>query len=285
VQTARDCSAFRTLRGSRRSPTIHVYFLARDESLDMTDPDSGGGLRNTIYKQETRSSRRMTPLRRFVWRLAVALGLALIRGWWKTCRVVRVVGAEHLLAALSQGPSVIPVYWHQHQLFCGKYLLEQRARGLKAGFLVSPSVDGELGAMAVERFGAVVIRGSSSHTGARALRDYYDALTKRAVSPVITPDGPRGPRFVFKPGAILLSQMSGRPIVPMAYAARRAYLFHWDKFVLPYPFTRVAIAIGEPRQVPRKLDAAALEAWQRDLAADLKRTFAAARGALDEGRA
>ena len=38
------------------------------------------------------------------------------------------------------------------------------------------------------------------------------------------PDGPRGPRFTFKPGALLLSQMSGRPILPMAYAASRAWL-------------------------------------------------------------
>ncbi len=251
----------------------------------MTDPESGGGLRNTIYKQETRSSRRMTPLRRFLWRLVVALGLALIRGWWKTCRITRIVGEEHMAAALATGPSVIPVYWHQHQLFCAKYLLEQRSRGLKVGFLVSPSVDGELGAMAVSRMGASVIRGSSSHTGARALRDYYEALTKQAISPVITPDGPRGPRFVFKPGAILLSQMSGRPIVPMAYAASRAYLFHWDKFVLPMPFCRIAIAIGEPRQIPRRLDGAALEGWQQDLAADLQRAFGAARGALEEVRA
>ena len=62
-------------------------------------------------------------------------------------------------------PSVIPVYWHQHQLFCGKYLLEQSARGLKLGFLISPSVDGEIGVMIVSQFGGHVIRGSASHTG------------------------------------------------------------------------------------------------------------------------
>ncbi len=48
---------------------------------------------------------------------------------------------------------------------------------------------------------------------------------------MITPDGPRGPRFEFKPGAILLGQMSGRPILPMAFAASRAWLIKWDKFV------------------------------------------------------
>ena len=96
--------------------------------------------------------------------------------------------------------------------------------------------------MIVSHFGGHVIRGSATHTGARALRDFYEALVKQGVSPAMTPDGPKGPRFVFKPGAILLSQMSQRPILPMAYAASRATLFHWDKFVLPWPFSRIVIA-------------------------------------------
>jgi lysophospholipid acyltransferase (LPLAT)-like uncharacterized protein len=175
---------------------------------------------------------------------------------------------------------VIPVYWHQHQLFCAKYLLEQQARGLKLGFLISPSVDGEIGVMVLAHFGGHAIRGSATHTGARALRDYYEALTRHGISPSITPDGPKGPRFVFKPGAILLSQMSQRPIVPMAYAASRATLFQWDKFVLPWPFSRIVIAVGAPRQVPRVLAPAAIETWQKDMATEMKRLFGLARDTL-----
>ena len=245
-----------------------------------TNPEDGG-LRNTLYKKETRSKRRMTPMRRFAWHLVSTLGVALVRMFWATCRVVRVIGDEHTAAALAKAPSLIPVYWHQHQLFCAKYLLEQAPRGLKLGFLISPSVDGEIGVMIVSHFGGHVIRGSASHTGARALRDYYEALTKQSVSPAITPDGPKGPRFVFKPGAILLSQMSQRPILPMAYAASRATLFQWDKFVLPWPFSRIVIAVGEPRQVPRTLQPAVLEQWQKDMAAEMKRLFGIARDALD----
>jgi lysophospholipid acyltransferase (LPLAT)-like uncharacterized protein len=245
-----------------------------------TDPEDAGGLRNTLYKKETRSKRRMTPMRRFAWRIVAAVGVGLIHFFWKTCRVVRIIGDEHTAAALARAPSLIPVYWHQHQLFCAKYLLDQAARGLKLGFLISPSVDGEIGVMIVSRFGGHVIRGSTTHTGARALRDYYDALTKGGVSPSITPDGPKGPRFVFKPGAILLSQMSQRPILPMAYAASRATLIAWDKFVIPWPFSRIVIAIGAPRQVPRALQPAALETLQRELAAEMKQLFGTARAAL-----
>jgi len=246
----------------------------------MTDSGSGGGLRNTIYRTVTRSGRRMTRARRALYALAVPLGLAIIRLWWLTCRITRVQGAEHLTAALAQAPSLVPCYWHQHQLFCGKYLLEQRSHGLKPGWLISPSVDGELGALFVRRLGAHVIRGSSTHTGARALRDYYQALTQEQVSPVVTPDGPRGPRFRFKPGALLLAQMSGRPILPMAYAASRAWLVKWDKFVIPVPFSRIAIAVGPPRYVPRVSDGKAVERLQAEMELELKRLYLEARASL-----
>jgi lysophospholipid acyltransferase (LPLAT)-like uncharacterized protein len=159
-------------------------------------------------------------------------------------------------------------------------LMDLRAQGVKLGFLISPSVDGELGAMVVRRVGGVVIRGSSSHTGARALRDYYQALSREGVSPAITPDGPRGPPWKVKPGAVLLAQLSQRPIIPMAYAASRAWKIKWDKFVIPKPWARVAIALGEPVYIPKGLDAAGLEQHQADLERRLKALFTQARNAL-----
>jgi len=247
--------------------------------------EDDSGLRNTLYRTATRSSRRMTPARRLLYRITVPLAVGLIRAWWRTCRVVRVVGMSHLEEALERGPSLVPCYWHQHQLYCGKFLVEQRGRGLTVGWLISPSVDGELGAMIVRRFGGAVIRGSSTHTGARALRDYYQALVKDNVSPIITPDGPRGPRFKFKPGAILLGQMSGRPMLPMAYAASRAWLVKWDKFVIPAPFARIVVAIGAPCYVPRVTDAAGIERLQADMESELRKLYqVAAAGLSSAGR-
>src|SRR6267154_1524798 len=64
--------------------------------------DDDGGLRNTLYRTATRSGRRMTPARRWLYRLAVPLGLAMIRAWWFTCRVTRVEGVAHLDEALAR---------------------------------------------------------------------------------------------------------------------------------------------------------------------------------------
>lgn len=211
------------------------------------------------------------------------MGVALLRLWWGSCRIVRVEGAGHLEAALASAPSLLPCYWHQHELFCGRWLLLQRERGLKMGVLVSPSVDGEIAAMIARRLGIQVIRGSSTRTGARALRDYYTLLVKEGVSPVITPDGPTGPRFRFKPGALLLAQLSGRPLLPMAYAASRAWFVGWDRFVIPWPCSRIAVCVGEPVHVGRELplgDAAVMEDLQRRMEQLLHQQFRRAQALL-----
>jgi len=250
----------------------------------MRDTTSTGEtLRKSIYKRYT--GRRMSGGRRLLYRIAAPLAYGLARLWWHSCRIVAVVGEEHLDAALARQPSFIPCWWHQHTLFCAQYLLgQQRHRPLRVGFLVSPSVDGELGTMILRRAGGHVIRGSSSRTGALALKEYFHALTRDGISAVVSPDGPRGPRFQFKPGAVLLAQMSGRPVVPMAYAASRAWFIHWDRFVLPVPFCRIAIAIGAPRSVPRVLDAARMQALQAEMTTALRATFESARAALQGKR-
>ncbi len=242
--------------------------------------DPNGGLRNTIYQTKTRSGRRLTRSRMLLYRLLVPLGAGLIRLVWGWSRVVRVIGLEHIDAALERAPSFIPVFWHQHQLFCLWQLLRLRKRGVRLGFLISPSVDGEIGAQLLRRIGAEAIRGSSSHTGARALRDYYQALVQQSVSPAITPDGPRGPPWKFKPGAILVSQLSQRPMVPMAYAASRAWMIKWDRFVIPMPLARIAIAVGEPVSIEKGVDAARLDELQQQMELRLKALFLQAAAAI-----
>jgi lysophospholipid acyltransferase (LPLAT)-like uncharacterized protein len=247
----------------------------------VSEDKPDGTLRNSIYRRVTASARRMSPTRRLLYRLAAPLLLGIVRLWWRSCPIVAIVGEAHLNAVLSRWPSFLPCYWHQHQLFGARFLLLLQEQGrLRAGFLISPSVDGELGAMIVRRLGGYIIRGSSSHTGALALKDYFQALMREKVSPIITPDGPRGPAFVFKSGAVVLSQMSGRPMLPIAYAAARAKLVHWDRFVLPLPFSRIAIGIGPAREVPKSTDAEGVAAIQLEMAQALKDSFRAAQAAL-----
>jgi hypothetical protein len=69
-------------------------------------------------------------------------------------------------------------------------------------------------------------------------------------------------------------------MLPMAYAASRAWLIKWDKFVIPVPFARISIAVGAPRYVARVLDAAAIEALQREMEQELFRLYKVASAGL-----
>lgn len=250
------------------------------------EDETTGAAQNTLYRKVAKGRRKLTPARLLMYRVAVFAGWWLVRLFWATCRIHRVIGLEAARATVAESRSVIPVYWHQHVLFGVRALLDLRPAGLKAGFLISPSVDGTAPAMLVEKIGGHVIRGSSTHTGARALRDYYETIVKQQVSPALTPDGPRGPLHEFKPGAVMLSQITGKPILPVSVAASRTYTFRtWDRFELPLPFSRVVIAYGEPVKVPRVMDAEALARTQADMARRLQELKEQARLALQEAPA
>ena len=255
---------------------------------ENTPADGGPGptgqapLKNALYTGTTRSRRELTRARLVMYRVAVVIAWSLVRFLWWTCRTTHVSGIDAARQAVRESKSLIPVFWHQHLLFGARATLDLRDAGLKAGFLISPSVDGTAPAMLVEKVGGVVIRGSSTNTGARALRDFYETIVKQQVSPALTPDGPRGPLHEFKPGAIMLAQITGKPILPIAVAASWKYTFRtWDAFELPLPFSRIAISYGEPVQVGRGLSSESLADWQKDLAGRLLRLRREAEAALD----
>lgn len=119
-----------------------------------------------------------------------------------------------------------------------------RGRGIAA--LVSEARDGEYLAGFARSLGYRLIRGSSTRGGRRALRSAIRAL--REGTPIgVTPDGPRGPRRVVKPGALAAAERGGAVIVPVHADSSPAWRAEsWDGFLVPPPFARVRVAYGEP---------------------------------------
>ena len=146
----------------------------------------------------------------------------------------------------------------------------------RATLLISASFDGELIARTIHRIGFLTARGSSSRGGSAGLRELARAI--EAGSPAVFPaDGPRGPRYQLKPGAIKLAQMSGRPACPFYVLPERAWtLKSWDAFLIPKPFSRVAIGWARPVFVERELDDAAFEEARLTLEAGCERARALA---------
>lgn len=224
----------------------------------------------------------MTPLRRLGYWLAVCLGWCFVELLWRTGRI-RVIGEARLQTLIAEHGAVVPACWHQHLLICARYVAARRVPGFKAGFLISPSLDGEAPTMLAKLYGAQVIRGSGTYTGTQAVRQLYKYVKGDRLSPLITPDGPRGPRFEFKGGALTIAQLCGVPVVPLAYAARPAKVLRtWDKFILPSPFARIVIAIGEPFSPPRKTTPEVTAALQVEMSKRMQATFREARAALGD---
>jgi lysophospholipid acyltransferase (LPLAT)-like uncharacterized protein len=173
-------------------------------------------------------------------RRALGLLLGLVaRVWLGTLRLTLVV--DPALAACGRPRA--RAFWHGQQ-----FALLSWARTQRMAALVSRSRDGELVAAALARLGIRSARGSSSRGGAAGLRGIVRML-REGTSAAFAVDGPRGPaRVVRGDGVMAAARLAGGVVVPMAAACARCHVFAraWDRFELPLPFTRVAVALGAP---------------------------------------
>jgi len=132
--------------------------------------------------------------------------------------------------------------------------------------LISRHRDGEIIARAMQHFGVGAAHGSTAKAGTTdkggtdAVRQLVK-IVKAGNAVGITPDGPRGPRMRVAAGIVQIARMTGLPIVPATFSARRRKVMRsWDRFVVALPFTSGVIIWGKPIAVPRELDPAGLEA-------------------------
>jgi len=196
--------------------------------------------------------------------LAAAAGAGALRALGASWRIRRTNTAA-VDGWLAGGGRCIYALWHNRMLPC---IYSYRDLGVAA--LVSRSRDGELITGVIERLGYVAARGSSSRGGQEGFQDLVRFAAAGRALP-ITPDGPRGPKEVLKPGLVRLASLTGLKVVPVASGCRDAWVLRsWDGFRVPRPFARVLIAYGEPLEVPRELDEAAEEAWRARLEAALR---------------
>jgi lysophospholipid acyltransferase (LPLAT)-like uncharacterized protein len=151
-------------------------------------------------------------------------------------------------------------------------MIVHRRHPRKLAALVSASKDGALLAAVLGRFGVEQIRGSSSRRGPQALLE-LTSHAKRGYDLAVTPDGPKGPRYVVQEGVIALAQLTGLPIIPVTCNTRLKFcLKSWDRFQIPLPFSRCELILNEPILVPREADRAKREERRLELEASLRQS-------------
>ena len=140
--------------------------------------------------------------------------------------------------------------WHSRML-----LLNYLSKGLAGTAMVSGSKDGEFVARILQRQGHEAIRGSTTRGGIKALSGLIKNLIEKQRPGIIIPDGPQGPRFKVKSGIIILARETGYPVLPFSYSAKKIKVFaSWDRFILPYPFTKCLGIYGKPLFIPEDAD-------------------------------
>ncbi|MBD3242606.1 MAG: DUF374 domain-containing protein [Chitinivibrionales bacterium] len=153
-------------------------------------------------------------------------------------------GAAALTAGDSEDGRII-AFWHEYLLAGFHYLRRRRVVAL-----ISASRDGERLSAVLQRWGYDLVRGSSSRKGFSSLRQSVRML-RDGRQLAITPDGPRGPRRVLKPGVAQIARAANAAVIPVAADIRPGVrLRSWDRFVVPLPFARISLHAGAPL-VPR----------------------------------
>jgi lysophospholipid acyltransferase (LPLAT)-like uncharacterized protein len=184
-------------------------------------------------------------------------------------RTVRfeIEGWENWEAASRDGKIPIYTFWH-NRVFLSTYFWQRR--GIVV--MTSRSFDGEYIARFIQRFGYGAARGSSTRGATGAVVEMV-RLMRAGCPTAFTIDGPKGPRYVAKMGAVLLAKKTGHPILPFTIVAKKFWQAKksWDRFQVPKPFTPARVYIARPIYVPPDADDQELEAKRNEL-----------QGALDE---
>ena len=231
-------------------------------------------------KAEPSAGRPFSLRQRFLLWLITWGGYLLIRCIGPTLRVS--LSLEEGAPEGGFGLGVIGAFWHQCVIPAG-----WRWRRKPISVMISSSFDGEYIARILKKLGFGAVRGSSTRGGVGALLGMHDELAAgRTVA--FTIDGPRGPRFVAKPGPVLLARNTGAPIVCFHFGVEERWTLNsWDAMLIPKPFSRVCLRMARLIRVPPDADEQALARLHAEMqqALDRVRDYAEAQvrsGAAEE---
>lgn len=198
----------------------------------------------------------------------VYIGLLIVKIISSTYRT-KVIKPEIERDVLKRGQVPIYASWHQ-RFFPGITFIAKRK---PISIIISQSKDGELISRIVNLLGMHTVRGSSSRGGGKSLNEICE-MAHRGCRIGHIVDGPRGPRGVVKPGLLIISKVSGMPIIPTITSAEKKWVFNsWDRFIVPKPFSRVIIRFGDEINVPKNLQGPDFEKKRSSIEDTLKKLY------------
>jgi hypothetical protein len=196
-------------------------------------------------------------------RIKIAIGSWL--GYW----IIRLISAtlrwetpesSSLDSLRASGKRLILTSWHG-RIFMATYFF--RNRGIIV--MTSRNRDGDYIARVIKRFGYQPARGSSSRGSLGATIECLRGM-KNGRDLGITIDGPRGPRYIAKPGAAYLARKSGNPVLPFNISVKKKWTLNsWDHFQIPQPFSRAVLVAGNPIYVDANATEEEIQAAEQEI--------------------
>ncbi len=243
-------------------PTVRLYYTPMTEPAKSTverEEQRLGTHYDTRLPQLTRWQRMQIPV--IAW-----AGYWLVRSLGPTLRF-EVLGWQHAERIHAAGQRIIWPFWHR-SIF--PILWWARHRGIVV--MNTTHFDGQWTRRVIERLGYGTAQGSSTRGGLRGLAVMAQRL-EQGLDVAFTIDGPRGPRYVAKPGPVLLARRTGCPIQVFHVGLARARTFQktWDLFQFPYPFSRAVIVFAAPIYVPANADRELMERKHAEMQTALER--------------
>ena len=198
--------------------------------------------------------------------LIASTAIAIIRGLGPTLRFEK-LGHHHYEQSHARGEPVISAFWHRCIISATWYW---RNRGVVV--MNTTNFDGQWTRRVIEHFGFGTAQGSSTRGGLRGLAVMARRLDQ-GFDTAFTIDGPRGPRYVAKPGPVLLARRTGRPIYVFHIGVEKAHTLEkaWDLMQIPKPFSRAVIVSAPLIFVSAEADAEEIKRKHAEMQAALER--------------
>ena len=178
-----------------------------------------------------------------------------------------VMGWQHAERVYASKKQIIWAFWHRVII---PIVWWYRNHGVV--IMNTTAFDGQWTRKVIEWLGFGTAQGSSSRGGLRGLAVMAKRLGQ-GVDCGFTIDGPRGPRYVAKPGPVILARKTGCPVMVFHIGVDRGITFQktWDHFLLPKPFARAVILFAPPIYVPPDANPEELEAKHTEMQRELER--------------
>jgi lysophospholipid acyltransferase (LPLAT)-like uncharacterized protein len=188
------------------------------------------------------------------WNRIQGLGLSTYAALvWRTSRY-HGVGVEHLDTALASGRPTIFATWHGMTMAGFGFLPRHRADDFQLVAIVPDDHRGAVLSTWLRRTGVepfVISMEAESMVAARRLLALIRKLTREGKALGLNPDGPDGPSHVPKDGVFFVAQKSNALVIPSAaYTGTCFHIPRWDRYIVPFPFSRITMAFGEPFEIP-----------------------------------